>query len=345
MRYLYLVIISITLLACQKEQTGGIINETFWVKNAGAEMPVYMRGNIDSKVVILIVHGGPGGSGLEYRTGFWTEELEKNYTMAYWDQRGQGMSHGHYDKSDVTVAQMTEDMDAVVKVLKAKYGNDVSVFALGHSWGGTLSANYMVTGDLQNSLNGWIEASGAHDNPKGNIESVKLFIQTANEQIAAGNNVQNWEGILAWATAIDTNNITDDQSLEVNQKGNEVEEWLIDDGVIELAEYGGNENSKFYGPQNPFTSRQTGNTTNRMLDEEVETVALTDQLFKITIPVLVIWGKYDFVVAPALGQDTYNEVSSTTKKIVILEKSGHSIMDFEWREFTDEILLFVEANK
>lgn len=345
MKYLHIAIITVLLMACQKEQADGTLNETFWVKNAGAEMPVYMRGNINSNVIILIVHGGPGGSGLEYRTGLWTEEVEQEYAMAYWDQRGQGMSHGHYDEADVTVAQMTEDMDAVIKTLKAKYGDDVSVFALGHSWGGTLSANYMVTGDLQYSLNGWIEANGAHDNPKGNIESVKLYIEVANEQIAAGNNVSNWQDILTWATAIDTNNISDDQSLEINQKGYEVEEWLIEDGVLELAEAGGLENSRFFGPTNPFTSFQTGNSTNRMLDAEVETVSLTDQLYKVNIPVLVIWGKYDFVVAPALGEDTYNKASSIVKKLVILEKSSHSSMDFEWREFTDEVLLFVDANK
>jgi pimeloyl-ACP methyl ester carboxylesterase len=345
MKYIYIAFITITLLACEKEQTIGVINETFWVKNAEANMPVYVRGNIDSKVVILIVHGGPGGSGLEYRAGLWTEQLEKNYAMAYWDQRGQGMSHGHYDESDVTVAQMTEDMDAVIKVLKAKYGDDVSVFALGHSWGGTLSANYMVTGDLQYNLKGWIEASGAHDNPKGNMESVKLYIQVANEQIAAGNSVAKWQDILEWASAIDTNNITGDQSSEINQKGYEVESWLTDDGILVVAQSGGNENSMFFGPTNFFTSNQTGNRTNYMLDQEVEKIALTDQLFRITIPVLVIWGKYDFVVAPALGEDTYNNISSSVKKIVTLEKSGHSIMDFEWQEFANEIQLFVETNK
>ena len=35
----------------------------------------------------------------------------------------------------------------------------------------------------------------------------------------------------------------------------------------------------------------------------VEDIALTDSLFKIEIPTLILWGKYDFVVPPALGYD------------------------------------------
>ena len=36
------------------------VNEIFWVTNNGADMPVRVMGNTASKVIILIVHGGPG---------------------------------------------------------------------------------------------------------------------------------------------------------------------------------------------------------------------------------------------------------------------------------------------
>ncbi|MCK5134517.1 MAG: alpha/beta fold hydrolase [Bacteroidales bacterium] len=345
MKYLYILLIAFVLFSCEKEQDLGKLNETIYVRNDGADMPVYMRGNMNSKVVVLIVHGGPGGNGLEYRDGFWTVDLEEKYAMAYWDQRGQGMSQGHYSKSDVTVAKMVEDMDAVIEVLKAKYGNDVGVFALGHSWGGTLTAKYMTTGNLQHNLKGWIESNGAHDNLKNYIEATKMFVNVANEQIALENNIDNWESILDWVTAIDTNNITYDQTVELNENAFEVEDWLLEDEVMQWGEAGGNETSMFHGPINPLTSFLIGSMTNGMLEEEVEATTLTNELYKITIPVLALWGKYDFVVPPTLGYDTYNNISSTTKKLVIFEKSGHSPMNNEWRKFTDEVMLFIDANK
>jgi pimeloyl-ACP methyl ester carboxylesterase len=81
-----------------------------------------------------------------------------------------------------------------------------------------------------------------------------------------------------------------------------------------------------------------------MLDETTNYSA-TDQLYKVDIPALFIWGKYDFVVAPVLGEDAYNKVSSTVKKFVLLEHSGHSGMSGEWKKVDDEIISFIDANR
>jgi len=59
-------------------------------------MPAYLYGNFDSKTFIVLLHGGPGGNGLEYRSGKYAEMLEEQFAMVYWDQRGQGNSRGNY---------------------------------------------------------------------------------------------------------------------------------------------------------------------------------------------------------------------------------------------------------
>ncbi len=344
-KYILLLFIALFLYSCEKEQDPGDLDDIIYVRYKGADMPVYMHGNIRSGVILLVVHGGPGGNGLEYRSGLWTVDLEKNYAVAYWDQRGQGMAQGHYDKSAVTIAQMADDMDAVVKVLKTKYGEKVEIFALGHSWGGTLTSKYMITDDYQYHLQGWIEFDGAHDMPQNDIESVKMFIRVANEQIAAGNSVENWQDILDWAGEIDTNNISMEQSLEINKKGFEVEEWLKADGVIQKGESGGTVESDFCGQVNPVTSSITGLLTNITLNDENSKYSATDELYKVEIPSLFIWGKYDFVVPPTLGYDAFNRVSSTVKAFVLLEKSGHSGMDNEWEKTKDAIIMFIEDNR
>lgn len=345
MKYLYLILFGFVFFSCAEEQDLGNLDQTIYVRNNGADMPVYLRGNMTSKVVVLILHGGPGSNGLEYRIGNWSVEMEEKYAMAYWDQRGQGMSQGHYKKADVTIDNMVEDMDAVVSVLKAKFGNDISVFALGHSWGGTLSAKYLTKGNLQHNLKGWIEVDGAHDMPKLNVEAAKMFKEVSNEQIALGNSIDYWQETLEWATAIDTNNISSSTEDEINQRGFEAEDVLLDDGVLQSLDEGGIQYSTFSGPVNPLTSFIIGAQTNDMLNDEISATALTDELPEITIPVLVLWGKYDFVVPSALGTDTYNLVQSANKKFVIFEKSGHSPMDNEWQKFTNEVILFVDANK
>ncbi|UTW62766.1 alpha/beta fold hydrolase [bacterium SCSIO 12741] len=217
-KLMILLSLSLILFSCSKDSDLSKVDETLYVRYEGADMPVYMRGNVNSNVIVLIVHGGPGGNGLEYRTGQYSVELEEKYGIAYWDQRGQGMSHGKYKSSDLTVQAMADDMLAVVRALKSKYGSQISIFALGHSWGGTLTARYMTTGNYQHELKGWIEVDGAHDIPQLNKDAVAMFISVAKEQIALGNNVENWQSTLEWAEAIDTNNITSEQGGRLIEK-------------------------------------------------------------------------------------------------------------------------------
>lgn len=331
------------MISCNKDEDLVNVDEVIWVRSNGADMPVHVHGTLENSTIILIVHGGPGGNGLEYRSGKYTEPLEARYAMAYWDQRGQGMSHGHYSDGDVTVSQMADDLDAVIKVLKAKYGANNKLVVLGHSWGGTLTAKYMVTGNNQQNVDAWIEANGAHDIPQLNHDAISMFINVANQQIAAQNNVANWQGILDWASGIDSNNVTSEQSGEINQKGFEVEAWLTEDGVMQEPEQGGTHVPGLSGPTNPLTSFLAGSATSNLLNDEVEATALTSQLSNVTIPTLVLWGRYDFVVPVSLGYDTYDNISSTNKQIVIFEKSGHSPMSNEWEAFSNSIISFVDG--
>ena len=85
-------------------------------------MPLYIRGNGTSKVFIIVLHGGPGGHGLQYSLGEYADDLEADYAMVYWDQRGQGMSHGSYDKSDITLDVIVEDLRKVILLLKGMVG-------------------------------------------------------------------------------------------------------------------------------------------------------------------------------------------------------------------------------
>ena len=236
-------------------------------------------------------------------------------------------------------------MNAVVTTLKFKYGNDTEVFAYGHSWGGTVTAKYFVSDEIIKNITGWISSNGAHDMPKNDIESLKLFKKVALEQISKNNNKSKWEDIRAWANAIDTLNVSDQESLEINQKAFEVEEWLIEDKELEERSSGGNSGAGIMSPINPYSSSINGGLTNLMLSEETKNTSMTNSLGKVTLPLLVLSGKYDFVVPPVLANDLYNLASSIDKKLVIFDKSGHSPMTHEPIKYRIEIISFIEANK
>lgn len=340
---LFLIFNSVFLSACENETDLEAIKDTIHVNHEGALMPVYIYGNAIPKKMLIVVHGGPGGNGLEYRFGEYSDILENEMLVAYWDQRGQGMSQGKYDEGAITVQQMANDLEAVVLSVKKKYGEDFQVFLLGHSWGGMLGTKFMVEPNKARHVAGWIEANGAHDIPFLNKEAIKMFKLVSEEQILQGNSIDEWQRIKDWAESIDENDISVEQGGEINSKGFEVEGFLSNDGLIDQGNPGqGDLKLTLFSPINWAKSAITGSYTANVLDTEVESTSLTSQLNKITSPCLFIYSKYDFVVPPALGEDAYNKVSSTNKKLVILERSGHSSMASEPQLFTKAILDFVQ---
>ena len=77
-----LILFSILFTSCQKEGDLTLVDEVFWVRTQGADMPIHLHGNLTSQVILLVVHGGPGGNGLEYRAGKYTVPLEERYAVA-----------------------------------------------------------------------------------------------------------------------------------------------------------------------------------------------------------------------------------------------------------------------
>ena len=114
---------------------------------------------------------------------------------------------------------------------------------------------------------------------------------------------------------------------------------------IQSGEQTGLSHGLFGMPIISLSAYLSGNLTASAVMQETEEASMTDELHKITVPSIFLWGKYDFVVSPALAHSAYERVSSTSKSVVIFEKSGHSPMDNEASLFAQEVISFVEAHK
>ncbi len=104
----------------------------------GVEQWVLIRGHDTGKPVILFLHGGPGGADMVWRELFITKELEKNFVVVLWDQRGAGKSFS----KDLTEEEMrpdkfVEDTIALTNQLRSRFKQE-KIFLLGHSWGSAL---------------------------------------------------------------------------------------------------------------------------------------------------------------------------------------------------------------
>ena len=330
------------LTSCGKEDQN--LDERFYFRNDGADLAVQVDGNVASGTFILLLHGGPGGGAAAYNSGLAMDMLEERYAIVYMDQRGNGASQGNYDKDDLTLEQNSKDVYALSKFLKARYGQNISLFLMGHSWGGITTAHALIHTKIQEELKGWIEVDGAHDFTKNNIEAVKLFLEVGNDQIAKGKEVSYWTEVVNRVSEIDTNNISDDDEGYMNSTGFEAEGKL--DEINEPSQEGtGAAYDLFVSPDFSLAVWMSNNFGNPILNEDSKDNPLTDRLHEITIPSQFLWGKFDFVVPPALGVSGFNLVGTNDKELVIFDHSGHSPMVNEPRLFAQEVIDFVELYK
>lgn len=335
-----IILLPVLLLSCQKEPVRLSTNadDVFWLSNAGADMPVWVRGNTASKVMILFLHGGPGDGSYSY-AGFQTDQLWKNYSVAYWDQRDAGAAAGNNNVANLNLNQMIEDLEKLIIVLKYRYGNDLEIFLMGHSFGGLLGSGYLVKGNNQNNVKAWIEVDGAHDYPESNFLETKMLIDTGTSEIAKGNFVPQWTEIVNYCTTHPAN-VSLDFDLQTDTYAADAENYVHINHTTAPIDYFSRSSPISFGA-NLLLLFNT--SEGRQFLQSLEPMTLTDQLYKITIPSLLIWGKYDFTVPVGSGIHALNNLGSSYKKLVIMPESGHVPMNGNTDLFAQTVSEFIEA--
>ncbi|MEM6320481.1 MAG: alpha/beta hydrolase [Bacteroidota bacterium] len=354
--FVIIILFSFLNYSCQKEAIpDGQISDSLWLEHKGAQMPILVEGNISSGTLILILHGGPGGSTKPDNklNKSVSEPLEERYAVAYYDQRLSGNSRGNFEAEIVTAAQMVEDVDVVIDLLKDQYGSDLNIFLYGISWGGYLGNAYLSTDNNQQKVRGWIDAVGAHNVQKIGYDGVALMEEVATQQIAANSSQkEGWQEILDYVAEFDaktngrTITLDEDISLEVNAQAFKAMDLARADSLLATPpQQDGVLNAYLLQDHNVMTSFWNKFQMSRTaLWEEILTKPLSDKLQNITLPSLLIFGKYDFVVPPSLGEEMLLELGTpeADKSLHIFEHSGHGVMLDEPEKFVDLVVQFVE---
>ena len=108
----------------------------------GAPQRILVRGEDTGNPILLHIHGGPGGADQAVMRYF-NFDLEDQFTVVYWDQRGAGASYSsELDPETLSLQQIVNDGLALTEYLKGEFKQD-KIFLQGHSWG-TLVGMHMV---------------------------------------------------------------------------------------------------------------------------------------------------------------------------------------------------------
>jgi pimeloyl-ACP methyl ester carboxylesterase len=226
MRNIMFVLLVLLSWQCGKE-TAALqkdANEVFWVRNEGADMPVWVMGNTVSRVFIFFVHGGPGDCAYRY-AGFQTEMLRRHYAVAFWSERNAGASAGNNNFNRLSLDQMVDDLEATLKILRHRYGEDISIFLHGHSFGGLLGSAFLCRNNNQDQIKGWIEVDGAHNYPLTNLVSRQMLIDSGLAYIDRGRFVPEWQEIVDYCSSHQANTSLD-VSYRINGYAQDAEKYL-----------------------------------------------------------------------------------------------------------------------
>lgn len=330
--YVNAAILALTLFtaSCSKSDSdsGGDVSSTKFsptatlvVKNAEERMPVWVNGNKDSKFIILAVHGGPGSDVLDfvnYQNGTAFKKIQEKYLVAYWQQRASGQSVGPDNKKYFTIAQYVDDADKVVDQLQKNYP-DKKIVLFGHSWGGMLTSSYLKEASRRDKITAWIDAAGLHNGTTMNETSLADINTEADARITNGTDTDYWKGI---KKSLSQNPST----ININQTAyavtNEIPEVLI------------KVNFDF-----KLSGRQANANIN--LFQEIGKTNNNQYLSNITMPCLVLWGKYDFVVSKTYQNELLQNIGSKNVTSIDFNASGHYMMFHEPDLFAKSVIDFV----
>ena len=344
MKKLHIILMAaiLTLGACEKSefQTEG---DFFHLSHKGAKMPIWVKGNFNSEVMIVTVHGGPGDSGMEQHIPPGFKMLEEDYLMVYWDQRYSGMTQGHYSKETQTPDQFIEDTEKVVQLIQHKYPGK-KLFMIGHSWGGQLSAGYLGRDNHDDNFKGWIDLNGSL---YGDLEAQLMknyVLERVPEKMAEpGADQEYWQQMIDYYEENpNPKNYSDPEPYWfVSAVGGDVYDYeafqkiapvpyieLIFKSMFTLSYYV----DAFYSTE-----------TYGLWDD----LNYTPELNNITIPALMLWGAEDGIVPAPLADYVYEHLGTdpSMKEVVKIPECCHGPQNETPEIFHQEVSRFVETYK
>lgn len=315
------------------------ISEEKYVLINGIEQWITIKGN-PSKPIILFIHGGPGSPISPYVDVLY-KDLEKDFIIVQWDQRGTGRTYGHnsppeeltpdYLKANpLTLEQMTNDGIEVSKYL-LKHLDKQKIILTGTSWGSALAVKiatkkpdlfYAYVGHSQ-IVNPSIDAEFyakiykmAED--KNDKESLEILNSIGKPPYSRAKNV----GLL----------------FRVLKKYERANSTPAPDNWFKLApDYDNEIDNKNRADGDDYSFVNYVGDDKLGVHSMISTINLMRDNLDFKIPVYLIQGKEDIMTPKENSKKYFNKIKAPTKEYYLLPESAHgfnqSVVETQYKIF------------
>ena len=283
MKKLILFLVFLSLISCKQEekastyfqseetgiQTGGV--KMIAIETPKGKFKVWTKrfGN-NPKIKVLLLNGGPGMSH-EYFECMESFLPKEGIEFIYYDQLGTGFSD---NPNDTTMWDLPRYVEEVEQVRVALHLNKDNFYLLGHSWGGILSMQYALK--YQNNLKGLVVSNMMASCPKYG-EYSKVLEKQMNPVVLK--TIKDLEAKKDYA------NPKYMELLMANFYNQHILRKPVNEWPEPVTRSSGRMNQSLYiTMQGPSELGLSGKLTNWDVSKELK---------NITVPTLVIGGKYD----------------------------------------------------
>jgi pimeloyl-ACP methyl ester carboxylesterase len=148
----------------------------------GIRQAIWIKGNDDSKPLLLFLHGGPGNSVMPYAEKF-CNKLYQHFVVVHWDQRETGETlKANSNGTTLTLKMFQTDTEQLVDSLLHRFGR-TKLYVAAHSWGTALGFHLVKARPQQ------IEAFVAIGSMVNQIESEKVALSLMRAKASTLKNV------------------------------------------------------------------------------------------------------------------------------------------------------------
>ncbi len=292
----------------------------------GARLFLMTRGADRRAPVLLWLHGGPGGAERPLFRYF-DDDLERDFVVAYWDQRGAGRSFdAKADPHELTIERHLTDLDAIVDHLARSFGRE-KIVLIGHSWGAALGLLYIQ----------------AHPDKVAAFIGVAPMISTVAQQraqydfVTAEASRRDDRDALSqlrsmgpppyatWADELAMEKLADAYGGLYHNRPNQI--WVMTSGVLR-------------GLVTPWEIPRFirgNNVSLEAMHDELLGLDLSRSVRAVHVPVIFFLGRYDRHVDAAIAARYFDSLSSPGKQLVWFENSAHNIPFEEPALFTASV--------
>ncbi len=306
----------------------GSISSIEKISLGGVDQYLIIRGEDQTKPVMLFLHGGPGSPEFAFMKSTNTA-IEKDFVMVYWEQRGAGKSYSdEVADESMNLEQFISDTRELSEILAKRFKKD-KIYLLGHSWGsflGILTAYeypelfhaYMGVGQVAYKYNGerlsfeWV------------IEEAKK--NKADHAIEALSQLSFPDSLATSETWLDFLMVERQYVMEFG--GGVVHEmkgmWPVIKLVLDAKEYTFSEKMKYMPASMYSLEHLWPSVINKNLFNDIDSMQ---------VPVYIFQGAYDYQTPTSIAKEFYMQLKAPKKEFYLFENSAHSPMMEEVDKF------------